>query len=116
METNYWNNAVKRIELYKKDSTWFFDDKYLKIVGEPFVCGASEAIQMIVDKFAKDKEHPVIIFSETEIPGYDAHIVIKQSFGNNASYMFEEHELWLCPVLTSFFPVPPKNIYIKVEQ
>lgn len=117
METNYWNNAVKRIELYKRGSTWLFDDEYLNIVGEPFVCGASEAIQYIVDSLQiKDKEHLVIIFGE-KLGDWDAEITLTKDGGDNAWYELKMGDvlmrLWLCPCLCRFFSNPPKTIFIK---
>ena len=117
-ESNYHRNAVKIIHLYKQGNTWMFDDAYLGITGEPFVAGASEAIQMMVDSIPTltNKIDPTIVFSETEIPKFDAHVTIKEDMGNNASYMFGEHELWLCPCVCRFFKSPPKNIYIKFQN
>ncbi len=116
---NYHNNAVHRIKLYKQNETWVFDDKYLEIVAEPFVMGASEAIQVIVDKVAKDKVTPTIIFGET-LPIYDIKISLTQDLGNSAWYRMDSDlgamDLWLCPVITRYWKSPPKTIFIKIEN
>ncbi len=116
---NYHNNAVHKIKLYKQNETWVFDDKFLEITAEPFVMGASEAIQVIVDKIAKDKVTPTIIFGET-LPVYDVRIDLTEDLGTSAWYsMFSEDgnmPLWLCPVLLRYFKTPPKTIFIKIEN
>ncbi len=46
-QSNFTKNAVKFIKLYKKGTTWGFDEPVLGLVFEPFVAGASEVIQDI---------------------------------------------------------------------
>ncbi len=116
---NYHNNAVHKIELYKQGNTWVFDDKHLELVAEAFVCGASEAIQYLVDKVSEDKKKPTIIFGEV-LGEYDIKIDLKEDLGTNAWYtMFSPDgnmDLWLCPVLTRYFKNPPETIYIKIQN
>lgn len=121
LSTNYHNNAVKRIQLYKLGDTWVFDDTHLGLTAEPFVAGASETIQVIVDnlKHLTNKETPVIQFAEFLPKGkYDAVIKLNENMGQSASYKYEvkkgvEMDLWLCPVLTRYFKTPPDKIYVK---
>lgn len=116
---DYTANAVKRIVLHKKGSTWMFNDEILGLIDESFVLGASEAIQDMIDNHPtlENKVNPVIIFGE-ELPEFDAEISLTQDLGSNAWYEYtkangETQELWLCSVLARFFSTSPRTVRIK---
>ena len=116
---NYHNRAVHVINLYRQGSVWGFDDSHLGLVFEPFVCGASEAIQLLVDSHPKliNKDTPKVIFGE-KLGEFDAEINKIADEGSSATYELSildmKHSLWLCPVLSRFFMSPPNKIQLKL--
>jgi hypothetical protein len=117
-ENNYHTNEIKKICLYKQGNVWVFDDAYLGLKAEAFVLGATEAIQMILDKVntLTNKKTHTMIFSENKIPDYHAKIELIEDNGRDAWYELNDHKLWLCGVLSMFFAKSPKQIYVKFQD
>lgn len=112
---NYHSNAVKKIELYKQGKTWVFDDEHLNLKAEAFVLGATEAIDLILSMYNINSTRPTMIFGEF-LPEFHAKIELIEDLETNGWYSLAGHKLWLCSVLTMFFPHPPKVIYVKFEE
>lgn len=62
-------NDLFSIKLYRKNKMWVFDDIDRQLKAEPFVLGASEVISKHLNKLGVKKRKPIILFSETPIPG-----------------------------------------------
>lgn len=128
-KVDFTKNAVKFIQLYKKGTTWGFDEPLLGLVFEPFVAGASEVIQDMIDNLEHltNKDTPSICFAE-DMPDYDFKVYLKEDFGTNASYTYYRNnepneaenafkmDLWLCPCLSMYFNPSPKTICVKFRN
>ena len=111
--TNYHQNALKFLTLYKEGDIWMFDDEFLGIKREVFVPSASDVITELVRKrFTCDrtKNVQIIIGEKVELPDAEIHHVPEQP---DNTYEYKGKELWLCPVLLRFFNTPPKTIQVK---
>lgn len=128
-KVDFTKNAVKYIQLYKRGTVWMFDEPLMGIYAEPFVAGASQVIQDMIDSldFLTNKETPQITFAEN-MPDFDFKVYLNEDFGNNASYTYyrfdEPNEagnafkmdLWLCPCLSMYFNPSPKTICVKFQN
>lgn len=106
-------NQINTIYPYKNKGQWMFDDESVGLKGEPFVAGADDMLDMLVEKASC-----ILIFSKDPFP--DATHTIRNigdnSIGGTDYYSEDfEHQLWLCPALLKYFKEPPAKIYFKVK-
>ena len=114
-------NAVYVIRPYRAKAspkTWVFDDDRFGLVQEPFVFGASEAIERVVKRKLGAVDQAEIIFAETPLPESD---VVLRRIGTGADpdvqgcrYHDGVDELWLCPAMTHYFPGSPAPETIQI--
>jgi len=119
------SNSIHVIHPYRhpqNPKTWVFDDERHGLVQEPFVLGASEAIDRIVSKKFGDTDRVEMIFSITPIPNADC--VLKRVMAGyspdklGCTYHDGTEELWLCPAMTHYFGTEraPEEIYITAQK
>lgn len=121
-KVDFTKNAVKFIQLYKKGSTWGFDEPALGLIFEPFILGASELLEYMIQNLEtlENKETPQIVFAEN-LPDYDYKVYIKEDLGTSAWYTYTNKEgevmdFYLCPCLTLYFSIPPSTICVKFKN
>tara|TARA_R110002020_G_scaffold373875_1_gene585328 strand:+ start:2416 stop:2838 length:423 start_codon:yes stop_codon:yes gene_type:complete len=110
------NNAIMKINAYKHEGQWVFDDEDRGLVKEPFVAGADTLLDII-----SGKDNAVsLIFSANDFPKV-THVINRVgesagSFGGGTDYVFESIgatlDVWLCPALFKFFKEAPETIYV----
>ncbi len=106
-------NQINTIYPYKHRGQWVFDDEATDLNKEPFVAGADDMLDMLVNK-----NSCILIFSKESFPDATHQIRnVGSNPGGGTDYYSEElqHELWLCPALLKYFEEPPANIYFKVK-
>lgn len=107
-------NSVFVITPFLDRGMWVFDDSDRAIVHEPFVAGIPEMIDHFTKGIKGAEEGFTLLFSDSPIPGFQAHLTLKEAGDRNWSlYTLKgsKKEGWLCPVLLEYFPEPPQNIY-----
>ena len=110
------NNSIMKINAYKHEGQWVFDDKDRDLVKEPFVAGADTLLDII-----SGKDNAVnLIFSANDFPKV-THVINRVgksagSYGGGTDYVFEAPGItlpvWLCPALFKFFEEAPETIYV----
>ena len=110
-------NSILKINAYKHQGQWVFDDDDRGLIKEPFVAGADTLLDII----SKDKNAASLLFSARDFPKV-THVIRRvsesaQAIGGGTDYMYEApgmHPLpvWLCPALFKFFEEAPETIYV----
>lgn len=112
------SNAIVAIFPYKHQNTWVFNDEQAGLKQEPFVSGAPEIIDILVENIPHADEGFRLLFSHRPFPKYQANLTwIKEEYGGNW-YCWEQKNMegWLCPALFKYFEQAPPNIYCKAEN
>lgn len=101
--------------------TWVFDDPTVGLHQEPFVGGASEALDRLVAEVFGEADRITVDFSEAPINGAQR-ILIRSGLGLHpdhfgCSYNDGTEHLWLCPALTKYLdsPTAPEVIYLRAR-
>ena len=110
-------NSLMIIAPYRWGGTWVFDDPVTGLVREPFVAGVPEMIDVLLERKGIKADQFRLIFSATPFPGYDQKIEHVETADGGNYYRSDEFEMigWLCPALLHYFPIPPREIYVKFE-
>ncbi len=109
------------LELYKEGAVWLFDDPSRNILREPFVEGASEALD---DAFASDSLRAIVEFRDSRPDNSDLFFHgkwIAMEMRDNKQwnrYCVTEtgREMMLCPVLYDYFADEPSNIWFRMME
>jgi hypothetical protein len=111
-------NAIQTIRPYRHYDQWVFDDPTHNLIKEPFVSGAPEIIDKVVEDMPDANKGFNLLFSPTPFPGY-AHRMdwVREEYGGNW-YFSPDHDMegWLCPALFHYYEQAPESIYIKAEK
>jgi len=99
--------------LYKIGEIWYYDDESKGVYREPFVCGASELLDKVLEADGITNPTRLNFFECDEKScqgGHYAKLVTRQ--GGGAIYYCEEfdHQFWLCSHLFDYFDAPPRII------
>jgi hypothetical protein len=111
-------NAMNVIYPYKYNGTWVFDDEKFGLLQEPFVSGADDVIEMMVDKINNAEKGFTLFFSSTPFPGYQIELKWRreESGGNWYYSKLLNIEGWLCPAMFKYFDVTPNCIYAQFKE
>lgn len=109
-------NSIFVIAPYWYAGTWVFDDSQRGLVQEPFVAGVPEILTDLVQSIPNAHEGFRLIFSANPFPGYQAHYFRHRAESSGTWYQTEDgREGWLCPALFKYYPVAPKDLYVRAE-
>lgn len=110
-------NAIIAIHPYKDEGLWVFDDPRAGLVREPFVSGADEIIERMVQGIPGAESGFTLLFSAAPFPGHHSTLEWRRSdMGGNWYYSAElEIEGWLCPALFKYFESAPERIYAQFK-
>ena len=112
-------NSILAIFPHRHQKTWVFDDEQVGLKQEPFVSGAPEIIDVLVQDIPHVDEGFRLLFSAFPFPNYQAELSwIKEEYSGNW-YCWEQKSLkgWLCPAMFKYFEKEaPKTIYCKAES
>ncbi|KJH72305.1 DUF6717 family protein [Aliterella atlantica] len=112
------SNLIVAIFPYKHQNTWVFDEEQAGLKQEPFVSGAPEIIDVLVQILPNVEEGFRLLFSATPFPNYQAELTwIKEEYGGSW-YRWEQKNMegWLCPALFKYFELSSQTIYCKAES
>lgn len=112
------SNAMMIIFPYRLHNTWMFDDEPLGLVQEPFVSGAPEIIDILVQEISNVDEGFNLLSSALPFPGYQAELIwVKEEYNGNWYRPNQVNkEGWLCPAMFKYFDETPKKLYCKAES
>src|SRR5512147_905293 len=98
-------NAIVTIHPHKYQGLWVFDDATAGLVQEPFVSGADEIIDKMVQGIPDAESGFTLLFSATPFPGCQTSFEWRrQDLGGNWYYSVDLGiEGWLCPALFRYF-------------
>jgi hypothetical protein len=110
-------NSIMVIHPYKYEGIWVFDDEKAGLVQEPFVSGADDIIEKMVDRIPNAEEGFSLVFSAMPFPGHQAEFEWRrEDSGGNWYYIKNlDMEGWLCPALFKYFEQAPKAIYAQFK-
>ena len=110
-------NAILAIHPYKHKGLWVFDDPKAGLVQEPFVAGADEIIERLVQGISEASSGFTLLFSAAPFPGYHSAFEWRRGdMGGNWYYSADVGiEGWLCPALFKYFEVAPERIYAQFK-
>ena len=110
-------NAIIAIHPYKYEGLWVFDDPNAGLVREPFVSGADEIIETMVQGIAGAPSGFTLLFSAAPFPGHQSTFEWRRSdMGGNWYYSADVGiEGWLCPALFKYFERAPERIYAQFK-
>ncbi len=111
---------VHRVQLYRHQDGWAFDDFRHGLVAEALIEGADTLVDRIVEFFGwQARDRFWLEFCDT--PGRFSFGLYKTGESNGGTdYVvenppFEGHKVWLCPALGCYFPVAPRYISLMVS-
>src|SRR3954454_23034993 len=111
-------NSISVIHPYKENGVWMFDDPQAGLVREPFVAGADDIIDRMVDGITDAEKGVTIIFSANPFPGnqHEFHRVREETGGN--WYRSPEYKMegGLCPALLKDFEAAPERLFVQVKR
>jgi hypothetical protein len=110
-------NALLVLKLYRHAGTWVFDDARLGLVKEPFVAGAPEIIDKMVEDIPNSDQGFRLIFSAKPFPDYEVKLVWIRGEDTGNWYYCEKYDTegWLCPAMYKYYTDAPKELYAKAE-
>ena len=110
-------NAITAIHPYKHAGLWVFDDPKKGLVQEPFVSGADEIIERMVQSIPGAQSGFTLLFSAASFPGHQAVLEWRRSdMGGNWYFSADLGiEGWLCPALFKYFESAPERIYAQFK-
>ena len=110
-------NAITAIHPYKHEGLWVFDDPSVGLVKEPFVSGADEIIERMVQGIPGAQSGFTLLFSAAAFPGHQAMLEWRRREMDGNWYYSADLgiEGWLCPALLKYFESAPERIYAQFK-
>jgi hypothetical protein len=110
-------NSLLVIHPYKENGVWMFDDPGAGLVREPFVSGADDIIDRMVEGIPNAESGVTIFFSGTPFPGSQHEFQWRREEAGGNWYYSPEYDMegWLCPALFKYFEAAPKRLYAQVK-
>lgn len=111
-------NALFVIAPYKYEGTWVFDDPAVGLTKEPFIAGIDSMIDKATANIPGAERGFRAVFSARPFPGAQFKLEWRRPESGGNWYYSPEFKMegWLCPALLKYFPEPPREIYVKVEE
>jgi len=107
---------------------WCFDYEFspeLKVVDEPLMHQATTVIdQILQQRYKRIPKTISIIFDHLEFSDADVHLKYKEPSLEGSLYETTQElvmpipsqAVWLCNVLTYFYPKPPEELYVYITE
>jgi len=105
----YWHEEL---------GTWVFDDPKVGLTEEPFVSGAPAVIDELVRDIPNARAGFRLLFSAAPFPGYQKRLTWQREEFEGNWYAMSDPPLegWLCPALSRYFVLAPRELYVKAES
>jgi hypothetical protein len=107
---------------------WCFDYSFsdeLIVAKEPLMHQATNVIDFVLKKKYKTTPKTIsIIFDYLNLSDADVHLKYKEPSAGGSLYRTTQElvmpipsqDVWLCPVLTYFYPQPPEELYVLITE
>jgi hypothetical protein len=104
-----------RLTLYKDHGMWMFEDAEHGIDREPFVDGASELIDFLLDEFGFPPDEPVVVEFGLERTHPDMVEIRKvEDTGDDwAVYQYKDRQGGFCPVTLIYLGSHPDRFFVR---
>jgi hypothetical protein len=111
-------NSIIAIHPYLYEGVWVFDDPAVGLLQEPFVAGADDIIDRMVEGIPDARNGFTLLFSAEPFPGHQVVFewVRADMSGNWYRSPALEMEGWLCPALLKYFAAPPAKLYAQFRE
>ena len=114
-------NSLFTIIVYRWGNGWCFDDAVKGLVAEPFVLGASEIIDSVIERKYGEADHASeysIVFSRDKFPGIDSELTRRQEDCGGYWYVEDDNGLegWFCPATKLYFGDHPQSIFSTITK
>lgn len=122
------SNSILTIQPYYLSGSWVFDDERVGLNKEPFVSGADQFIEYVLNKkglLQNGKKGFSLIFSTIPFLGFDYELnfIAYQNMGSlytvKDAHDFKgclgENLMWLCPALNLYFKHSPNTLYVSFK-
>jgi hypothetical protein len=107
---------------------WCFDYQFEKnsfVKDEPLMHQATDLIDLILNEAHGSIANQIsICFDAFKLHAPDVILKYKEPSGSGSMYQAVhvlnkvkdyQHDVWLCSVLTQFFPMPPSELYVLIK-
>ena len=111
-------NAIMVIKPYKWNGMWVFDDENTGLVREPFVAGADDIIDVMVEQIENAEAGFALTFSHLPFPGHDLELVRQHEEAGGWWYhspVLDMHG-WLCPALFLYYDEAPIYLFASFQK
>ena len=111
-------NSLMAIHPYKASGVWVFDDPAVGLVQEPFVSGADDIIDCMVEEIPDAESGVTLIFSAGPFPGHQHEFARRREESGGHWYHSDEYQMegWLCPALFKYFDAAPEKLYVEAKK
>ncbi len=111
-------SGVLALQPYRHEGGWVFDDPAVGLVREPFVAGITEMIDRLVAHVPNAASGFRLLFAAHPFEGNQTSLAWARADPVEGNWYRADgtgEEGWLCPALFWYFPVPPRQIYVRAE-
>ena len=111
-------NAIMVIKPYKWNGMWVFDDANTGLVREPFVAGADDIIDVMVEQIENAEAGFALTFSHLPFPGHDLELFRQHEEAEGWWYHSPVLEMdgWLCPALFLYYDEAPIYLFASFQK
>ena len=108
-------NAIMVIMPYKWNGVWVFDDENTGLEREPFVSGADDIIDVMVEQVENAESGFILTFSHLPFPGHDLELIRQHEESGGWWYHSPVLDMdgWLCPALFLYYDEAPLRLYAQ---
>lgn len=124
------NNSLLTIHPYYHNGSWVFDDSRTGLIAEPFVSGADDLIDYLLNlKQIREKALKNGFTAIFGIHGFrGAEICLQFKYFESGGSVYEPRglddfrnaqgtrEVWFCPALKLYFADSPEDIWIRINE
>lgn len=122
-------NSLLVIRPYRHNGLWVFDDVRVGLTAEPFVAGADDLIDHVLEVKgmygAAMRDGFTAVFGKQEFRGADVRLDFTEYASGGTVYLPHDlpdfrnkngsREVWLCPALNLYFPESPEQIWVSIR-
>jgi hypothetical protein len=114
---------INQIYPYRKNNTWFFDDKSKEIVEEEFIFSTPKVIDKMLKLQGIESDRLSFVFSKNNFLTSQGYLQILKPENNGYWYEVKKYEfgdikenIWLCSTTLIYFETFPIRIYFRVDK
>ena len=110
---------LQKITVQQRDGLWVFDDPSRDIVGEPFVDGMDDILDLLsgLPRKFESTGQITMTFSDRPAPVLTHELSRESEFHGGYYYRLKNTDSigWLCPVTLQYFDSFPASLFVRIE-